>query len=359
MSALVIATASGAPMRSERPKPIHLLCGRPMLSYTLDTLESVGVDRVNIVTGPMVDWVSKRVLEDPPALTMNFVEQRIDRGPADAALIGLSGFDDFDDDGDVIVMPADLPLLEAGTLQRMVDHHRASGAVCTVLSAHVDDPGDHPRITRDRHGRVDAVIRSIELVGAEVDGDEIGLGVYIVRRGLLAPAIRRTRPDTVDGLYRLVDLVGVLAESGHPVDAAPVVDVLTDLRPVDDRRLLAEAEAELRRRTNLRWLDHGVSMIDPERTYIDATVSLGVDVTLFPGTILQGTTVIGDGCEIGPDTRLDRCSVGRDSVVEKTMARLSSIGDNCNVGPFAVLEPGSELVDGTSTGPFYAARAGD
>ncbi len=330
-----------------------------MLSYTLDALAEVGVDRVNVVTGPMVDWVSKRVLEDPPDVALNFVEQRIERGPADAALIGLSGFDDFDDDGDVIVLPADLPLLEADTLQRLVDAHRASGSVCTVLSATVDDPGEHPRVLRDRHGKVASVTREIELVGDERDSDEIALGVYIVRRGLLAPAIRRTKPDPVDGLHRLVDVVGVLADSGHPTNSAPVVTNLTDLRPVDDRRLLAESEAELRRRTNLRWLDHGVSMIDPERTYIDATVRLGVDVTLFPGTILQGNTVIGDGCEIGPDTRLDRCSVGRDSVVEKAMARLSTIGDNCRVGPFAVLEPGSELSDGTSTGPFYAARAGE
>ena len=97
-------------------------------------------------------------------------------------------------------------------------------------------------------------------------------------------------------------------------------------------------------------------MVDPSRTYIDATVRLGIDVTLFPGTMLQGTTVIGDGCEIGPDTRIDRCVIGRETVVEKTMARLAVIGDHCRIGPFAVVEPGSELSDGTVTGPFYAAR---
>ena len=142
----------------------------------------------------------------------------------------------------------------------------------------------------------------------------------------------------------------------HPVETAPVLTNPDDARPVDNRRLLADAEAELRRRTNLRWLDRGVTMIDPSRTYIDATVELGIDVTLFPGTMLQGSTVVGDGCEIGPDTRLDRCNVGRDSVIEKTMARLAVVGDNCRVGPFAVLEPGSELPDGETTGPFYASR---
>ncbi len=374
LSALVIATATGEPMRSERPKPIHLLCGRPMLRYVLDALGDAGADRVNVVTGPFGEWVSKRVLEEPPAVELNFVEQRHDRGSADAALLGLNSFDDFDDDGELIVMPADLPLLRAETLQELVAVHRASNAACTVLTAYAapDEAFGHEHVVRDSRGRLGALSSggSVAEMG-DPDGElgdgpsaiddqgrvELSYGVYVVRRGLMAPALRRTRPDERDGRHRLADVVAVLADSGHPVETAPVLTVKEDARPVDNRRLLAEAEAELRRRTNLRWLDRGVTMIDPSRTYIDATVELGVDVTLFPGTMLQGATVIGDGCEIGPDTRLDRCTVGRDTVIEKTMARLAVIGDNCRVGPFAVLEPGSDLADGENTGPFYASRA--
>ncbi len=363
LSALVIATASGAPMRSERPKPIHLLCGRPMLSYVLDAIGDAGVDRVSVVTGPFGDWVSKRVLEDPPSVSLNFVEQRQGRGSADAALLGLSAFEDFDDDGDLVIVPADLPLLQTGTIAALIERHRTSGAACTVLTTVVTDSGQHDRIVRDRHDRVAEVRRAAHLSDDEgrlENGDsEIAFGIYCVRRGLLAPALRRTRPDRSDGTHQLSDVVAVLAESGHPVVTAPVLESPVDARPVDDRRLLAEAEAELRHRTNLRWMDRGVTMIDPSRTYIDATVELGVDVTLFPGTMLQGSTVVGDGCEIGPDTRLDRCSIGRDSVIEKTMARLAVVGDNCRVGPFAVLEPGSDLADGLVTGPFYASRAGE
>ncbi len=386
LSALVIATATGEPMRSERPKPIHLLCGRPMLRYVLDALGDAGADKVNVVTGPFGDWVSKRVLEDPPSVQLNFVEQRHDRGSADAALLGLNSFDDFDDDGELIVMPADLPLLRTETLQELIATHRATGAACTVLTARSDRAGavGHDHIVRDSRDRVSAVVTA-ESGGADMDGADLGsgdvdradvgsldagaepstsdddvelsYGVYVVRRGLLAPALRRTRPHHQDGRHRFSDLVKVLAESGHPVETAPVLANPEDARPVDNRRLLADAEAELRHRTNLRWLDRGVTMIDPSRTYIDATVELGIDVTLFPGTMLQGSTVIGDGCEIGPDTRLDRCTVGRDAVIEKTMARLAVVGDNCRVGPFAVLEPGSDVADGETTGPFYASRA--
>ncbi len=348
-----------------------------MLRYILDALGDAGADRVNVVTGPFGDWVSKRVLEDPPSVQLNFVEQRHDRGSADAALLGLNHFDDFDDDGELIVMPADLPLLRPETLSELVAVHRETNAACTVLTAYADpiDLPNHDHIVRDNRGRVSAVAvagLSDARIGAVDLGDdadvtivddagraELAYGIYVVRRGLMAPALRRTRPHPDDGRHRLSDVVSVLAESGHPVETAPVLANPDDARPVDNRRLLADAEAELRRRTNLRWLDRGVTMIDPTRTYIDATVELGIDVTLFPGTMLQGSTVIGDGCEIGPDTRLDRCTVGSDSVIEKAMARLAVVGDNCRVGPFAVLEPGSEVADGQTTGPFYASRASE
>lgn len=365
LSALVIATATGAPMRSERPKPIHLLAGRPMLRYVLDVVEAAGADTIAVVTGPAGDRVSKRILEDPPTAAVAWVEQRFERGTADAAQLGLTGFDDFDDDADVLVVPADLPLLRTSTLKDLLAVHRESGAVCTVLTSIIDGgvttamASNDDRVVRDRHGRVSAVRRAEDLVDDERAGLEAAHSVFCVRRSLLAPAARRVRPDANDGMQRLHEIVAVLAESGHPVESAPVLTDLSEIRSVDSRLLLAEAEQELRRRTNRAWLQRGVTMIDPERTYIDATVRLGTDVTLFPGTILQGNTEIADGCEIGPDTRLDRCRVGRDSVVEKTMARLATIGVECRVGPFAVVEPGAELTDGTVTGPFYAARAGE
>ncbi|MGH9164255.1 MAG: bifunctional UDP-N-acetylglucosamine diphosphorylase/glucosamine-1-phosphate N-acetyltransferase GlmU, partial [Acidimicrobiales bacterium] len=122
---------------------------------------------------------------------------------------------------------------------------------------------------------------------------------------------------------------------------------------VNDRAQLAVAEAELRDRTNERWMRRGVTMLDPERTYIDATVTLAADVTLFPGTILQGATSIGAGAQIGPDTRLIDCSVGEGAVVEQTVGRHAEIGAEARVGPFASLPPGAQVPPGAVTGPFF------
>ncbi|MEZ5226884.1 MAG: NTP transferase domain-containing protein [Acidimicrobiales bacterium] len=353
LSALVIATGGGGPIRSERPKSIHVLCGQPMMGYVLDALGEVGIDSAVVITGPGGDRVRKRMAEHPTSYDVSFVEQRYDRGSADAALVGLSGFDDFVDDADLLVVPADMPLVDPAELRSLVAEHRASGAACTALTVPAD-LADPFVVARDRHGRVSGLEPQAVAVGR--DDLEAVVGVYCVSRGLLAPAVRRTPLAGPDGRHDLAAVLAVLAESGHPV-ATMMVSRSASLSPVDSRRELAEAAAALRRRINGNWLDRGVSMVDPERTYIDSTVRLGSDITLFPGTILQGDTIIGDGCEIGPDTRLDRCTVGDRTVIEKTMARQAEVGDDAKVGPFAVLEPGSQVENGAVTGPFYAATA--
>lgn len=360
LSAVVIATATGAPMRSQRPKPIHLLCGRPMISFVLDALGKAGVGQAVVVTGPSSsNRVSKRVLEDPPNFNVRFVEQMKAYGNGDAALVGLSGFDDFDDDSDLLVLPADVPLIQPETLSALVAHHRESNAVCTILTAPAHGAVG-PRITRDRHGNVSGAIRAIDLDPSDVGANqllEMPLGIYCIRRGLVAPAVRRTEPDRINGEHQLIDVPGVLASSGHPVTSIAVGDV-ADAVPVDSRVQLADAEAALRRRTNRFWMNRGVTMIDPERTYIDATVLLGTDVTIFPDTMLQGKTVIGDGCDIGPNVRLAQCRVGTNSIVEQAVGEHAIIGSECAVGPFASLSPGTEIADGTRTGPFYAGLRG-
>lgn len=333
-----------------------------MASYVLDTMAAVGVRQGVVVTGVEGGRISKRLLEDPPGFPVRFVEQKLDRGNGDAVLIGLSGFDDFNDDEDLLVVPADLPLLRPAMIEQVLDTHRGSGAAATVVSIDVGDAVGFDRVVRDRHGQVAAIKSDLELgTDTVLDADghpttEAAGGVYCFRRGLLAPAIRRTTAANSAGELLLSDVIEVLAESGHSCESV-LVDAAQDLTPVGNRLQLAEAEAELRRRTNRYWMGMGVTMVDPDRTYIDATARLGTDVTIFPGTMLQGTTTIGDGCELGPDVRLDRCQVGRNTRIEKVTARLAKIGDDCIVGPFAVLHPGSDLPAGTDTGSFYAVGA--
>jgi bifunctional UDP-N-acetylglucosamine pyrophosphorylase/glucosamine-1-phosphate N-acetyltransferase len=360
LTALVLAAGEGTRMRSSRPKPLHLLCGRAMLLYVLDSVVSSEPTRAVVVVGHGAERVTKKLQEDGPELVIDFVEQHVPRGTGDAVSVGLTALpdDELDEaERDVLVLPGDTPLLRAETIEALVARHRTTDAACTVLTARVPDPTGYGRVVRDKDDRVARIVEQADAFGDELDIDEINTSIYCFRGSVLAPALRRLSPENAQGEYYLTDVVEVLHDAGYPVFSLVATD-FRDTQGVNDRVQLAEAEAELRRRTNESWLRRGVTMLDPAHTYIDATVSLGTDVTLFPGTMLQGRCVIGDGAEIGPNARLVDCIVGAGAVVEQTTGRDSEIGASAHVGPFAVLPPGSDIAVGLETGPFYTAGGG-
>jgi bifunctional UDP-N-acetylglucosamine pyrophosphorylase/glucosamine-1-phosphate N-acetyltransferase len=360
LSAVILAAGEGSRMKSARPKPVHVLCGRPMVLHVVDALAELQVDRVVVVVGHGAEHVTKALLERAPSkLTVDFVEQRVQRGTGDAVSVALTAFPDDDvDDGDLVVLPGDTPLLRPPTLAALVHAHRAADAAAAVLTARVDDPSGYGRVVRDRSGRVARIVEQADALPEELAIDEVNTSIYCFRRSLLAPSLRRLSPENAQGEYYLTDVVGVLHDAGYPVVSQVVADAI-EAAGVNDRAQLAVAEAELRDRTNERWMRRGVTMLDPERTYIDASVELAPDVTLFPGTMLQGATTVGNGAQIGPDVRLVDCMVGDGAVVEQTVARQSDIGAEARVGPFAALAPGARVPPGTVTGPFFAAGPHD
>jgi bifunctional UDP-N-acetylglucosamine pyrophosphorylase / glucosamine-1-phosphate N-acetyltransferase len=361
LSAIVLAAGEGTRMQSDRPKPLHLLCGRPMLRYVLDALGGCELDRVVIVVGHHAERVTKRLQDDGPDLLISFVEQEVQRGTGDAVSVGLTGFPDDpldEDDGDVIVLPGDTPLLRPETIADLVALHRERDAACTVLSAEVADPTGYGRVVRGKDGRVTRIVEERDADDDERAIREINTSIYCFRRSVLAPALRRTSPENAQGEYYLTDVVEVLATAGYPV-ASMVIGDAEEAAGINDRAQLAAAEAVLRRRTADHWLRAGVTMVDPERISIDTTVRLGTDVTLFPGTLLQGETVVGDHAEIGPDTRLVDCVVGANARLEQVVGREAEVGEGAVVGPYAVLEPGAQIPPGARTGSFYTAVADD
>ncbi len=342
-------------MRSSRPKPLHLLCGRAMVVHVLDALAEVAVDRVVVVVGHGAERVSKQVQSEAPAgLRIEFVEQRVQRGTGDAVSVALTGFGPEDEleDGDILVLPGDTPLLRPPTIAALVRAHRQSGAAATLLTAEIDDPTGYGRVVRAKDDRVLRVVEEADADGDERAIREVNTSIYCFRSSVVAPALRRITPENAQGEYYLTDIVEVLADAGYQVTSMVAEDPM-ETAGVNDRAQLAVAEAELRARTNERWMRRGVTMVDPEHTYVDADVELATDVTLFPGTILRGRTVIGAGAEIGPNTHLIDTVVGERAVVDTTVARQAAIGPDARVGPFTSLEPGSMVPPGTVTGAHY------
>jgi bifunctional UDP-N-acetylglucosamine pyrophosphorylase / glucosamine-1-phosphate N-acetyltransferase len=360
VSAIVLAAGEGSRMRSSRPKPLHMICGRAMVMHVIHALEHVNVERTVLVVGHGAERVTKKVQEQAPSwANVSFVEQTIQRGTGDAAMVGMTAIpgDDLDDDSTVIILPGDTPLLRPETLAQLVSTHMSNGFAATLTSSVLDDPAGYGRVvrsaTKNEAGRVVRIVEQRDATDDEIAIREVNMGMYAFRRDLLGPALRHLSPDNAQGEYYLTDVIGVLASMGHRVgcfEASP-----EETQGVNDRWQLAMAERELRQRTNRTWLLNGVTMLDPRQTFLDVTVRLGRDVTLYPGTILQGDTVIGDGCEIGPHVRLTDCRVAAECAIQQTVGHDAEIGTGANVGPFAHLPPGSSVAAGATTGAFYTA----
>lgn len=360
LCAVVLAAGAGARMRSGRPKPLHPVCGRPMLLHVVDALSELEVERVVIVVGHGGDQVTKVVSEEAPAgLRLDFVEQAVRRGTGDALSVALTAFPDGDLDGeDLLVLPGDTPLLSSHTLGGLVRVHREGDATAAVLTARLPDPTGYGRVVRDERGGVARVVEEADASEDERLIDEVNTSIYCFRRGVLAPALRRVTPQNAQGEYYLPDVLEVLRQAGYPVVSLLATDHM-EAAGINDRAQLAAVEAELRARTNLGWMRRGVTMVDPTHTYLDVSVELGPDVTLLPGTQLHGSTRVRPGAEIGPHSRLVDCDVGEGAVVERTEGQQCEIGAAARVGPFAALGPGSRVAPATVTGPFFAANVDD
>jgi bifunctional UDP-N-acetylglucosamine pyrophosphorylase/glucosamine-1-phosphate N-acetyltransferase len=323
-------------MRSARPKPLHVLGGRPMVRHVLDALHEVAPARIIVVVGHGADEMIAKLPGEIDRVRVEFAEQVEQRGTGDAAGIALAALGDGAGAGDdVIVLPGDTPLLRPESLAAMVATHRSTAAAATALTARVEDPTGYGRIIRDASGAVTGIVEHADATADQKRIDEINTSIYCFRRDLLAGALGRIRPDNAQGEWYLTDVIGVLHGDGHRV-AAWVVGDPDEARGVNDRVQLAAAETTLRARINDDWMRAGVTLVDPATTVIDAGVRLAADVTVFPGAVLRGTTVVGEAAEIGPHTLLV------DAVV----------GAGAKIGASAVLEAGATVDPGAHVAPL-------
>jgi len=341
-------------MRSSRPKPLHLLCGRAMVRYVLDAVAHEDLRANVIVVGHHRTWVEKEISEGArPGAPLVFVEQDEQLGTGHAVEVALSSVDDAlgDGDGDVLIVPGDTPLLRAATISQLLAEHRASDAGLTVLSARVEDPSGYGRLVHAKDGTLERIVEERDASDDELALNEVNTSVMVVRQSLLGPGLRRVGRENAQHEYYLTDLVGVLHKMGHLTTSLRLDDP-SEAQGVNDRRQLSSAERVLRRRINEHWLERGVTMWNPETTYIDADVELANEVSLLPGTILRGRCRVARGVEIGPNALLSDVEVGENAHLGTVEATRARIGADARVGSFVVLAPGSVVASGEVVAPL-------
>ena len=351
---VILAAGEGTRMRSSRPKPLHHLCGRPMVMYVLDAASHDEIEAIVVVVGHGATWVENSLKERLRNDTrLSFVEQSEQLGTGHAVTVALPTIAERigDVEGDVLIVPGDTPLLRHDTVAKLLNHHRESQAALTVLSARVDDPFGYGRVVRARDATIARIVEERDATPEERLINEINTSIMVVRESLLGAALRKIGRQNSQNEYYLTDLVSALHDTGHLTNVM-VLDDPTEAQGVNDRAQLASAEAALRQRINQEWMTRGVTMWDPGHTYVDADVQMEPDVSLLPGTILKGHCVLERGAQVGPNANLTDCRVGRNAVVGTVEAVQADIGEDALVKSFVVLGKGSHVEAGEVIASF-------
>ncbi|QNG37599.1 bifunctional UDP-N-acetylglucosamine diphosphorylase/glucosamine-1-phosphate N-acetyltransferase GlmU [Geodermatophilaceae bacterium NBWT11] len=348
---VVLAAGQGSRMRSGTPKVLHPLGGRSMLGHVLAAAAPLGAEQTVVVVGSGREAVTAHLAQIAPLALPVVQEQQNGSGHAAAvaldAVPGLSGA--------VLIVNGDAPLLRTSTVQALVEAHRAAGDLLTVLTATVPDPTGLGRIVRDEQGRVTAIVEERDATDEQRAITEVNAGVYVGDAASVREALTRVGAANDQGEQYLTDVLGLLVGDGRPVGGHRAADAADTLGCNDQRELAAR-----RRTLNDRVLDDlmraGVTVVDPDTTWVDVTVEVAADAVLQPGTQLLGATVVATGAVVGPDTTLTDCEVGEGARVVRTHAELAVVGPDVSVGPFAYLRPGTRLARGSKVGTFVETK---
>lgn len=354
LSVIVLAAGQGTRMKSATPKVLHRIGGRSLLGHVLHTAAALAPRRTAVVVRHERDLVAAEVTDLAPDAAI--VDQDDVPGTGRAVELGLAALEDADDD--VLVLSGDVPLLDAGMLDRLLRTHREQAAAATLLTAELDDPSGYGRVIRSGDDGVARIVEQKDASPDELSVREINAGVYVFAARHLRDELARVGTANAQGEKYLTDVVALLRERGYPVAAVTAADAAAALG-VNDRIQLSEAARTLNNRTVQHWQREGVTILDPATTWIDVTATLAPDVTVLPNTHVLRATVIATGATIGPDTTLVDCEVGESATVTRTDATLAVIGPRATVGPFAYLRPNARLGAGGKIGTFVEVKNSD
>ena len=301
LTAVILAAGKGTRMKSKLPKVLHKVGGHPMLEHVMDAAEAAGCRDNVVVIGHGAELV-RELVGDRARIAL----QAEQLGTGHAVLQAADTLKDFT--GTVMILCGDTPLLEAEELEKFYAEHVKSGAAATVMSALMDDPFGYGRILRDANGDVAGIVEQKDASEEQKQIKEINTGNYCVEAPLLFEVLRTLGNDNAQGEYYLTDVLAKLRAMGKKVGGVVTADSEM-IMGVNSRRQLAEAESVMRRRILERLMDEGVTVMDPASAFIEKSVKISPDTTIYPYTWLQGETVIGEDCEIGPNVRLENVKV--------------------------------------------------
>jgi bifunctional UDP-N-acetylglucosamine pyrophosphorylase/glucosamine-1-phosphate N-acetyltransferase len=348
---VILAAGKGTRMKSVQPKVLHPLAGRPLIEHVLRTVDELAAASTILVVGHGADEVTTTLSSRP---RLQFVVQSPQLGTGHALLQtrpALSG-----KTGTLLLLYADVPLLRAGTLARLIETHQNARAAATVLTAELEDPYGYGRIVRDRSGKIVRIVEERDASAEERAIREVNSGIYAFALAPLFDALDGLAADNAQGEYYLTDLVSIYRRKNQRVETL-LIEAPDELRGVNSRVDLADLGRVLRARKNRALMLDGVTLEDPATTYVDDDVVVGPDTVIAPGVLLEGRTRVGRGCRIGPGARLTNATLADDvTVLDRSVIVESTVDAGASIGPFAHVRPQSIVGEHARVGNFVELK---
>lgn len=343
---MILAAGEGKRMKSNHAKPLQMAAGKPLIDWVLGAVTEAGIDQSIVVVGHKAEEIEAYLGEK-----VIYTYQREQLGTGHAVMQGIEPI--RDQSGTVMVLCGDTPLIQAETLQKALAVHCGENRAATVITAVAENPFGYGRIVRE-NGKMTRIVEQKDASEAEQAIREINAGMYLFDIQKLTAALGKLHNDNAQGEYYLTDVIGILIDSGETVDT--YIAEMEETMGVNDRIQLAEAERLLNARMVQKLMLEGACILDPASVRVEAGVKVGRDTVIYPNTILEGTTQIGEECVIGPNTRLQNCVIGDQTQVQYSVALDSRVGSKTSVGPFAYIRPGSVIGNGNKVGDFVEVK---
>lgn len=345
---VVLAAGKGTRMKSVLPKVLHRVGGKSMLQHVLDAANAADSKKNVVVVGFGGEQVKAAIGEQA-----EFVVQEEQLGTGHAVMQASAALKNFD--GTVMVLCGDTPLLKGELLAKLYKEHKEAGAKATVLTAKMPDATGYGRIIRTADGRVSKIVEQKDANPEELLVDEVNSGIYCFECAALFDALSKLNCDNAQGEYYLTDVLEILNNQNEKVWAV-ITDDYEQTLGINSRVQLAGAEAILRRRKAIELMEQGVTIMDPASTFIDGTVTVGKDTVIYPFTWLEGSTCVGENCEIGPNSRFTDTKIGDNVTAHFSYAHECEIADDVIMGPYVHLRPATKIAKGVKIGNFVEVK---
>jgi bifunctional UDP-N-acetylglucosamine pyrophosphorylase / glucosamine-1-phosphate N-acetyltransferase len=348
LMAVVLAAGEGKRMKSKHSKVMHKIAGKPLIEWVTGSVEKAGINECVLVVGHRVDQIKEYMGEK---YLYSLQEKQLGTGhavmQAEEHLKGKDGY--------VIVLCGDTPLITEQTISNTIKYHKENNNSATVITVDVGDPTGYGRMVRNEAGNVARIVEHRDASSEQRLIREINSGIYCFTIKDLIEALKDLNNNNSQGEYYLTDTLEVLVKKGLKVGALKIDDQ-DEILGINDRLQLAEAAQIMRKRIVTKLMKAGVTVIDPASTYIDDSVEIGMDTIVYPGTILEGTTRIGEDCIIGPNSRVVSSVIYDKVEVNNSVILESSIDEDTHVGPFAYIRPGSAIGKHVKIGDFVEVK---